>query len=138
MLAAIRPIRKDNLQTSRAAAAVCRFPAASGPSLELQSARRSTLPGGVTTFAQSSGDLWSYPDMHGNSTVTTNASAVQVGPVGVYDPWGAILSTPVGGGNDVVAQNFNAFGADGKVSDPSTGITIMGARPYAAGRGSTR
>lgn len=88
------------------------------------------LPGGVTLTAQTSGNIWSYPDLHGNNTVTTNNTGVRQGPPATYDPWGHLTpgTTPLN--NAAGGANLGAFGAAGKLTDTTTNITIMGARPY--------
>lgn len=82
-----------------------------------------------------SDNLWSYSDLHGNITVTANNSGNRVGDIVNYDPWGAPLASPIGTDNAVVTKNFSSFGVAGKVTDPGSGITIMGARAYNASQG---
>jgi RHS repeat-associated protein len=93
------------------------------------------LPGGVLATVQSSGTVWSYPDLHGNVTVTTNNAGSRVnGPV-AYDPWGQPVSgsqTPV---NATGGNVLGAFGTNSKLTDSATGITILGARAYEAAEG---
>ena len=94
------------------------------------------LPGGVTKTIQSGGtNLWSYSDLRGNTTVTTNDSGMRVGDVANYDPWGTAVANPVSAGNEAVTAHFTSFGGQGKVTDQDTGITIMGARAYNAAQG---
>ncbi len=47
-----------------------------------------SLPGGVTESIQGSNSVWSYPDLHGDDTVTTNGAGVRVGAIAIYDPFG--------------------------------------------------
>jgi hypothetical protein len=47
-----------------------------------------SLPGGVTVSIQGGGQVWSYPDLHGDDTVTADGSGARVGSVAVYDPFG--------------------------------------------------
>ncbi|HEY4211642.1 MAG TPA: hypothetical protein VGM84_09200 [Steroidobacteraceae bacterium] len=47
-----------------------------------------SVPGGVTVSIQGSGQVWSYPDLHGDDTVTADGSGARVGSVAVYDPFG--------------------------------------------------
>ncbi|WP_344617325.1 RHS repeat-associated core domain-containing protein [Dactylosporangium salmoneum] len=92
------------------------------------------LPGGVTVTVQSSGNVWSYPDLHGHVTATASTSGVRVtGPVS-YDPWGQrIAGPPTGNANG--GNTLGAFGANGKLTDDALGITILGARAYQASEG---
>lgn len=82
--------------------------------------------------AGSASDVWSYPDLHGNTSVTTNNQAVQLGPIAHYDPWGAILTSPTDPTNSAATASYTSFGAASKVTDQASGITIMGARAYNA------
>jgi RHS repeat-associated protein len=98
-----------------------------------------SLPGGVTDAIQATGggggDLWSYSDLHGNTTVTADDNGSPVGQVINYDPWGTALADAVSTGNAAVTKNFTSFGGDAKITDPTSGITIMGARAYNAAEG---
>jgi RHS repeat-associated protein len=105
-------------------------PAATLTSTNQVSQRLVTLPGGVTETMQASGNIWSYPDLHGNTTVTTTNTGTRQGNPDTYDPWGTptVGQTPV---NNVATNGeLGAFGTAGKITDTNTGIIIMGARPY--------
>jgi RHS repeat-associated protein len=55
--------------------------------------RTVTLPGGVVvTKNASSGDVWSYPSIHGDVSATANGSGVKTGGPYRYDPYGNPLS----------------------------------------------
>jgi RHS repeat-associated protein len=87
------------------------------------------LPGGVTATIQTSGIIWSYPDLHGNYTVTTNNSGTPQGSPALYDPWGQLISSqPVS--NAAGGSDLGAYGADGKITDTASGIITMGARAF--------
>jgi RHS repeat-associated protein len=88
------------------------------------------LPGGVMVNVQTSGNIWSYPDLHGNYTVTTNNTGATQGNPATYDPWGQLTAGDAPVNNATGGSNLGAFGAAGKVTDTTTNITIMGARPY--------
>jgi len=93
------------------------------------------LPGGALATVQSSGTVWSYPDLHGNVTVTTDNTGSPLNNPVAYDPWGQRVTgsqtlTNAAGGNVL-----GAFGSNNKLTDTATGITIMGARPYEAAEG---
>lgn len=88
------------------------------------------LPGGATLTTQTAGNIWSYPDLHGNNTATTDNAGNRQGNPATYDPWGHLTpgNTPLD--NATGGANLGAFGAAGKLTDTSTDILIMGARPY--------
>lgn len=48
------------------------------------------LPGGVTVSIQGSGGVltWSYPDIHGDTIITTNLGGARQGTLAQYDPFG--------------------------------------------------
>jgi RHS repeat-associated protein len=78
----------------------------------------------------SRGTLRAYADLHGNITATANDAGAQVGSRVAYDPWGQALTNPADPANVNVTGSFSSYGAKGKVTDPGSGVTIMGARPY--------
>jgi RHS repeat-associated protein len=92
--------------------------------------RTITLPGGVLLTKRSSGDVWSYPNVHGDVVATANSSGVKQGATLSYDPYGVALgSVP-----DNAAGNFD-FGWLGQHQRPleaEAGMATieMGARPY--------
>jgi RHS repeat-associated protein len=47
-----------------------------------------SLPGGVTKDIQTTGSVWSYPDLHGDDTVTALNSGSRTGNIEIYDPFG--------------------------------------------------
>jgi RHS repeat-associated protein len=110
-----------------------------------------TLPGGVTLSLQGpTAQVWSYPDLHGDVTVTTDGSGVRptsagvTAPVSVYDPFGNPINLTTGQIGTITANttipadtttpgaSFGWEGSHGK-QDQTTGdiATIeMGARQY--------
>ncbi len=46
------------------------------------------LPGGVLLTKQASGDVWSYPNVHGDVNATANAAGAKQGATITYDPYG--------------------------------------------------
>jgi large repetitive protein len=94
--------------------------------------RTFTLPGGVAVTKRASGDVWAYPNIHGDVTVIANAAGVKQGANFAYDPYGVVIgATPD-------TQNGNAddawLGQHQKLYEHETGIIPMiemGARPYA-------
>jgi RHS repeat-associated protein len=98
-----------------------------------------TLPGGVTAEVRPTGvtgSLWSYPNLQGDDTATTGETGYAIGAIATYDPWGNIVDA--GGAISNISgseQDLGAFGADGKLTDFTTNITIMGARAYNSAEG---
>lgn len=88
------------------------------------------LPGGVTAAVRASGSTWSYPDLHGNYTVVTDGSGSRQGNPTTYDPWGELTASSNPINNVVGSSELGAAGESGKFTDTTTGISIMGARPY--------
>ena len=107
-----------------------------------------SLPGGVSVSIQgssmSSPQVWSYPDLHGDVTVTTDGAGVRTGPFAMYDPFGdpLDLTTDLIGttaANDQVPDNTTTAGASygwegqhGKQYQHTGDIATieMGARQY--------
>lgn len=93
------------------------------------------LPGGALATVQSSGTIWSYQDLHGNVTVTTDNSGSHLNNPVAYDPWGQPVSGSQTLANAAGGNVFGAFGGNSKLTDTASGITIMGARAYEASEG---
>jgi large repetitive protein len=55
-----------------------------------------TGPGGVTVSIQGSAQVWSFPDLHGDDTVTTNGSGTRTGSIAIYDPFGDPINLATG------------------------------------------
>jgi RHS repeat-associated protein len=103
-----------------------------------------SLPGGVTDDIQGSSAVWSFPDLHGDDTVTTNGSGVRTGSIALFDPFGDPINLATGligtlSANTSILSNsttagtsYGWEGSHGK-QDQTTGdiATIeMGARQY--------
>ena len=109
------------------------------------------LPGGVVVSIQAQGGTltWSYPNMHGDSILTTNLSGTRQGLIGVYDPFGqpidpttfALGTTNSGDAvptNTLVSAASNAReGSHQKLYQHAGDIAVieMGARQYVPGLG---
>lgn len=95
------------------------------------------LPGGVTLTTQSSGNLWSYPNLQGDYIATTNQTGVVQGSVVTYDPFGEIYPKASAPTNVSGGASLAGFGADGKLQENtlSTPIVFMGARAYSPSDG---
>ncbi|HVX19546.1 MAG TPA: RHS repeat-associated core domain-containing protein [Acidimicrobiales bacterium] len=94
-------------------------------------ARMLGLPGGVTVTRQASGDVWSYPNVHGDVAATTNSAGVKTSPTLRYDPFG----NPLAGVADNLPGDYDYawLGTKTRPVEHQPGLrpTIeMGARPY--------
>ena len=93
------------------------------------------LPGGASVTEQSTGAVWSYPDIGGAMIATANsAGALTSGPY-VYSPYGLQESSGSPIQNAGTDTSYGAFGGAGNLTDTgsATGanaIVQMGARPY--------
>ena len=94
--------------------------------------RTITLPGGVVVTKRVAGDVWSYPNVHGDVSVSANAAGVKQGVWVVYDPFGS----PVSGGvpdNGAGSFDFGWVGSNLKGLEHASGVgqvIEMGARIY--------
>ncbi|HEX3394842.1 MAG TPA: RHS repeat-associated core domain-containing protein [Acidimicrobiales bacterium] len=94
-----------------------------------------SLAGGALVTKQASGDVWSYPNVHGDVVATANAAGAKQGGTVSYDPFGRSLVVP-----DNAPSNLD-YGWLGQPQRPTehagrSSLVEMGARPYspAAGR----
>jgi RHS repeat-associated protein len=89
------------------------------------------LPGGVlvTIDHLTSARTWSYPNLHGHHTATSNHTGTPQTRT-TYDPWGNPQNPAPD--NTTGTADLNAYGANGKLTETTTTkpITHMGARPY--------
>ena len=94
--------------------------------------RTIALPGGVVVTKRAVGDVWSYPNVHGDVSVSANAAGVKQGVSVVYDPFGS----PVSGGvpdNGAGSFDFGWVGSNLKGLEHASGVgqvIEMGARIY--------
>src|SRR4029077_10823877 len=51
-----------------------------------------SLPGGAMITKRLSGDVWSYPNLHGDVQATANSSGLKQGSTFTYDPYGNALA----------------------------------------------
>jgi RHS repeat-associated protein len=104
-----------------------------------------SLPGGVTESIQGgSAQVWSYPDLHGDDTVTADQTGARTGAIALYDPFGDRIDMGTGligttAANSSTLANTTTPGATegwegshGKQSQSSgdLGVIEMGARQY--------
>ncbi len=87
-----------------------------------------SLPGGATVRKRAGADLWSYPNIHGDTVATANGSGVKQGTTRTYDPYGqALAGTP-----DTYTGPLDPgwLGGPQRLTDTANNIIQMGARPY--------
>jgi RHS repeat-associated protein len=91
------------------------------------------LPGGVsvTLDATATSRTWSFPNLHGHVTATSNDNGDRLTSV-VYDPWGVALNPAPN--NVSGTADLAGFGGNGRLTESTTTkpVTHMGARPYTA------
>jgi RHS repeat-associated protein len=51
-----------------------------------------TLPGGALLTTRAAGNVWSYPNLHGDIVATTNQAGTKQGPTRTYDPYGNLIA----------------------------------------------
>jgi hypothetical protein len=88
------------------------------------------LPGGVLVTKRASGDVWSYPNLHGDVMGTADANGVQTGSF-YYDPFGNL--GPVQPDNSHGLADNGWLGTKQRFSEHEAGVPIlvqMGARVY--------
>jgi RHS repeat-associated protein len=95
----------------------------------------SLVGGAVITKRTSGGDVWSYPNIHGDVMTTTDGSGVKQGSTFAYDPFGQ----PLNGQPDNAGANFDKgwLGSNSKFTEHEGSLDTveMGARQYASGLG---
>jgi RHS repeat-associated protein len=105
------------------------------------------LPGGVTVSLQgTSTQVWSYPDLHGDDTITTDGAGTRTGTIAVYDPFGNPINLTTGqigtlaantatpANSTVTGISYGWEGSQNKQDQTSGDIATieMGARQYVA------
>lgn len=88
------------------------------------------LPGGVIVTKLAAGDVWSYPNVHGDIAAVCDSAGVKQGPTYIYDPYGNTAGLP---DNSHGAFEFGWVGQHSKHTEHTTGLgTVieMGARIY--------
>ncbi len=89
------------------------------------------LPGDVLVTKRSAGDVWSYPNVHGDIQATANASGVKQGATAVYGPFGENVSITFD--NSAGNIDFGWVGQHEKRGEHEPGLRSvieMGARVY--------
>jgi RHS repeat-associated protein len=89
------------------------------------------LPGGALVTKRSAGDVWSYPNLHGDIIATANASGTKQGPTLHWGPYGETLTTIPD--NSAHAMDYGWLGQHQRPLEHQTnlvGTIEMGARQY--------
>jgi RHS repeat-associated protein len=94
-----------------------------------------SLPGGVllTTRGSTTTDVWSYPNLHGDITATTNGTGTKTGATRSYDPFGNPLGDTTLPDNSTANLDYTWHGQQQRPLEHETGlhpIIEMGARQY--------
>lgn len=89
------------------------------------------LPGGAALTKRAVGDVWSYPNLHGDIVATANGSGIKSGGTFTYDPYG----TPLSGLPNNLSGEYDNGWLGGKQRGLEHGngllpIIEMGARQY--------
>jgi len=94
-----------------------------------------TDTGGVMITKRASGDVWSYPNVHGDVIAIANSAGAKVGATMSYDPFGQALGTLPD--NAPGNMDYGWLGSHQRpLEHAGTMATIeMGARPYVPGLG---
>jgi RHS repeat-associated protein len=95
------------------------------------------LPGGVLLTKRSGGDVWSYPNIHGDIMTTANSSGAKTGSTYNYDPYGQALGA-VPDNSPAANLDYAWLGQHQRPLEHETSslATIeMGARQYLPGLG---
>jgi len=88
------------------------------------------LPGGVSVTLQSSGNVWSYTNLQGDTTITASSTGtLTAGPV-TYDPWGNLNPGQTAPANTTGPNALGAYATSGKLTDTVTGTILLGARTF--------
>lgn len=89
------------------------------------------LPGGVALTKTATGDTWSYPNIHGDVTATTDQTGTKQGPTRRYDPYGNALDGLPDNSADDYDNGWLGQHQRGTEHRPGLQPTIqMGARQY--------
>ena len=90
------------------------------------------LPGGVAVTFRSGSQVWSYPNMHGDTVVITDGSGTKQGVTRTYDPFGNTTGQSLVD-NSAGAMDFAMLGEHHRPTEHETALAItveMGARQY--------
>ncbi|MGI8492488.1 MAG: RHS repeat-associated core domain-containing protein [Acidimicrobiales bacterium] len=88
------------------------------------------LPGGATYNTLPGGTItWSYPSLHGDTITTADNNGNRTWTE-YWGPYGETANGPPPTDTALTGATYGYNGSQGKLTDTSTGIVLMGARPY--------
>lgn len=90
------------------------------------------LPGGALLTKRADGQIWSLPNVHGDTAVTTDASGVVLGQARTYDALGAVTGSPLAD-NSAGTFDYGWLGEKQRPTEHTAGLAAtieMGARQY--------
>lgn len=93
------------------------------------------LPGGVTVTKRTSGDVWSYPNIHGDVMAVTNSSGIKQGNTMSYDPYGQALGSLPDNSHGNYDYGWLGGHQRGLEHEGAIATIEMGARQYVPGLG---
>ena len=91
------------------------------------------LPGGAMITKRAGGDVWSYPNIHGDITAVANNAGVKQGSTKSYDPYGSPLTGTTIPDNQAGNIDYGWLGQHQRPLEAETGtqpLIEMGARGY--------
>lgn len=109
-----------------------------------------SLPGGVTVSIPTTGsEIWSYPNIHGDTVVTADGDGLRAAEIALYDPFGQPIDRATGDIGTIAADDsgpdtqtetdadYGWLGQHQRLFEHAGGIATieMGARQYVAGLG---
>lgn len=92
-----------------------------------------SMPGGALWTMRSSGNVWSYPNVHGDLTASADQSGAKQGSTTTYDPYGNRVGAVAAIDNSKGSFDYGYVGQHQKGTEAQSGLqpTIeMGARQY--------
>jgi RHS repeat-associated protein len=90
------------------------------------------LPGGAMLTTRTAGNVWSYPNIHGDNIATANNAGAKQGGTSSYDPFGGLVNGAVPD-NATGAMDYGWLGQHQRPLEQQSGIAPvieMGARQY--------
>jgi RHS repeat-associated protein len=92
-----------------------------------------SLTGGAIRTARAGGDVWSYPNIHGDVVATANVAGAKQGGTRAFDPFGNPLGTSTIPDNSAGSMDYGWHGEQQRPLENQAGIASvieMGARQY--------
>jgi RHS repeat-associated protein len=93
------------------------------------------LPGGATVTKRGTGDVWSYPNVHGDVMAVANPSGIKQGNTMTYDPYGEALDALPDNSHGNLDHGWLGQHQRGLEHEGAIRTIEMGARQYLPGLG---